>query len=142
MKISEIMSTDVAVIRPRHTVAQAAAAMEEQKVGILPVVSHDDRLLGLVTDRDITIRCDAYGKDPNIVTVEDIMSDHVVFCYANDDVLEAGRTMAQHHIRRLPVLDRVEPGLVGLVSVDDLAGISSELDEVVDRILQEAVDGA
>jgi CBS domain-containing protein len=115
------MRRDFPTIHGHRRVADAAAMMEEKSVGSLPVTAESGRLLGMITDRDIAIRSDSYGKDPLVVKVSDVMSEHVVSCYADDELSKAAETMAGHHIHRLPVLDRMEGSLVGMLSVNDIA---------------------
>jgi CBS domain-containing protein len=136
MKVSEIMTSGIAVAHPRQTASQAAQIMEENDVGTLPVVKHDGRMVGIITDRDIALRCDAYGKDPLVVHVEEIMSEHVVSCHPDDDLTTAAKTMADHNIRRLPVLDRYDETLQGLLLVDDMVHIE-EVAPLVDKILEQ-----
>ncbi len=136
MKVTELMTRDVAVAHPRQTASQAAQTMEENDVGTLPVVKHDGRLVGIITDRDITLRCDAYGKDPLVVHVEEIMSPNPVWCHPDDDLTTAAKTMAEHQIRRLPVLDRYDETLQGLLLVDDMIHIE-EVASLVDKIIAE-----
>jgi CBS domain-containing protein len=119
MQLMEIMTRDVEVIHPNATVEEAAEKMEALDVGPLPVCD-GDRLVGMVTDRDITVRATAVGVDPGVVTVRDVMTPDVVYAFEDQDVREAARLMEQHQIRRLVVLDR-DKRLVGIVSLGDLA---------------------
>jgi CBS domain-containing protein len=119
MQLMEIMTRDVEVIHPNATVEEAAEKMEALDVGPLPVCD-GDRLVGMVTDRDITVRATAVGVDPGVVTVRDVMTPDVVYAFEDQDVREAARLMEQHQIRRLAVLDR-DKRLVGIVSLGDLA---------------------
>jgi CBS domain-containing protein len=119
MQLKEIMTRDVEVIHPNATVEEAAEKMEALDVGPLPVCD-GDRLVGMVTDRDITVRATAVGVDPGVVTVRDVMTPDVVYAFEDQDVREAARLMEQHQIRRLVVLDR-DKRLVGIVSLGDLA---------------------
>ena len=86
---------------------------------MLPV-GENDRLIGMITDRDLAIRAVAEGKDPNRATVKDIMSPRVLYCYEDDDTKEAARSMGKNQVRRLPVLNR-KKRLVGILSLGDLA---------------------
>jgi CBS domain-containing protein len=118
MKVSEIMSRDVKVLPPNATLQQAAQHMKALDVGALPICD-GERLLGMVTDRDIVVRAIAAGKDRQ-VTVAEVMSPDVYYVFEDQDVDEAARIMEKHQIRRLPVLDR-KKRLVGIVSLGDLA---------------------
>jgi CBS domain-containing protein len=119
IKIREIMTRDVVTIGPKATVAEAAAVMRDRDVGMLPVYN-DGQLLGVLTDRDITIRVVAGGHDPNRVKVREMMTPEVVFSYDHEDVLEAIEGMEKRQIRRNLVLNRRKE-LVGVLSLGDVA---------------------
>ncbi len=129
MRVADIMSRDVTVVQRDQHVSDAAELMEEQHVGVLPVTEDAGRLVGMITDRDIAIRSDSYGKDPLVAKVADIMTGRVVFCYDDTSLEEAAATMAGENIRRLPVLRRRDDLLIGIVSVDDI------VDKVTDKDL-------
>jgi CBS domain-containing protein len=118
-KIADIMSTDVRTIQPQESLRRAAQCMQELDVGALPVCD-GERLLGMLTDRDIAIRAVADGLNPDQACVSDIMSPEVQYCTADQDAEEAKRLMGDRQIRRLPVVDG-EQRLVGIVSLGDLA---------------------
>src|SRR5947208_71221 len=113
------MTLDVAVTRPDATLAEAAEQMKTLDVGLLPVCD-GDYLVGMLTDRDITVRAAAAGSDPTTTLVVDTMTPDVIYCYADQEVEEAARVMQEKQIRRLLVLDR-DKRLVGIVSLGDLA---------------------
>jgi CBS domain-containing protein len=119
VQIKEIMTRDPVVARPDATLREAAQMMRELDSGVLPI-GEDDRLLGMLTDRDITIRATAEGKDPNSTPVREVMSPEVVSCFEDEDEREAADKMEKHQLRRLVVLDRNERP-VGIVSLGDLA---------------------
>ena len=119
MKIKEIMSPDVRIASPKDTLQQAAQLMEQMDCGILPV-GEDDRLVGMVSDRDITIRAVARGKAPDRCTVGEVMSNDIKYVYDDETLEDASRNMSELQIRRLPVLNR-KKRLVGIVSLGDLA---------------------
>jgi len=119
MHVSEVMTRGVECTRPETTLDEAANRMRELNVGLLPVCDHD-RLVGMLTDRDITVRATAEALDPLICQVRDVMTPRVTWCYEDDDVTEAGQKMKENQIRRLPVMDR-NKRLVGIVSLGDLA---------------------
>lgn len=119
MHIREIMSDDVAWIPPQTTLRQAAARMRDGDLGILPVGS-DDRLVGVVTDRDLAVRGIAAGLGPDETTVADVLTDQVLYCFEDEEVEAVARNMGLQAIRRLPVLDR-DKRLVGIVSLGDVA---------------------
>ena len=118
MKIAECMSSEVHVITPDDTIQDAAIAMAEQDVGVLPVTI-DQQLVGIVTDRDIAIRGIGMGCGPD-TPIEDVMSREVRCCFAGQDSAEVLATMSQVQVRRLPVVDDARR-LVGIVSITDLA---------------------
>ncbi len=119
MKVSEVMTNDTQVIRPEESVQAAAKMMLECDIGSLPVCD-GERLQGMVTDRDITIRAVAEGMDPATTHISEVMSDRVHYCYDDDNVEEAARLMEDNQIRRLPVLNR-QKRLVGILSLGDVA---------------------
>jgi CBS domain-containing protein len=118
MKIGNIMQRDVKIISPDETVREAAAAMKKLDVGALPIGEHD-KLVGMITDRDIAIRGIAEGKGPD-TKVRAVMSHEVKYCFEDEDVDHVAENMAELQIRRLPVLNR-DKRLVGIVSLGDLA---------------------
>ena len=105
MQVHELMTPDVEVIRPDDTLQTAAKMMADIDAGILPV-GENDRLVGMITDRDITVRAVAEGRDPDKTMVRDAMSDAVRYCFEDEDAEEVARKMGSWQIRRLPVLNR------------------------------------
>ena len=123
MKVREIMTADVVKATPDTTLEEVATMMKETDTGAIPVVD-DNALIGIITDRDIVVRCVAEGKDPAECTAEDIVSENLETVEPDDDVDEAAQIMAHRQIRRLPV---VEDGrLVGMLSLGDIAVKESE----------------
>ena len=119
MQLREIMTRDVEVIRPETSVNQAVQKMRSLDVCALPVCE-GQRLVGIVTDRNITIRATAYGHDPNTTPVRDYMSSDLICCFEDQDIKEAEELMRQRRVRRLPILTR-EKQIAGIVALDDLA---------------------
>jgi CBS domain-containing protein len=119
MKIREIMTPEVESIRPGDTLQQAAIRMKELGVGPLPVCENQS-VVGMVTDRDITVRAVAEGLDPRKTAIRDVMSDEVICCYDDQEVEVAARLMQSKQIRRILVLNR-DKRLVGIVALADLA---------------------
>jgi CBS domain-containing protein len=119
MKLSEIMTAEVEVIGPDANLQQAAQRMKALDVGLIPICD-GERLVGTLTDRDITVRATAEGRDPRRTPVRDAMSSEVIYCYADQDVEEGAKVMRERQVRRLPILDR-DKRLVGIVSLGDLA---------------------
>ena len=118
MKVSEVMTREILVANPEQTVQQAARMMADIDAGVLPV-GEDDRLVGMITDRDIAVRCVAKGNGPD-AKIRDIMSRDVKYCFLDQDIDEVTRNMAEIQVRRLPVVDR-DKRLVGIVSLGDIA---------------------
>jgi CBS domain-containing protein len=119
MLLQDIMTREVEVIGPEATLQEAAKKMQSLDVGPLPVCD-GDRLIGMLTDRDIIVRAVAAGSDPATTTVRQAMTPDLVYGFEHQDVQDAARLMEQYRIRRLPVLNR-EKRLVGIVSLGDLA---------------------
>jgi CBS domain-containing protein len=118
MKVSEAMTRNVTLASPNDTLQQAAAKMAELDAGVLPV-GDNDRLVGMLTDRDIAVRGVARGKGPN-TAVRDVMSEGVKYCFEDDELDSVARNMGDIQMRRLPVLNR-DKRLVGIVSLGDIA---------------------
>jgi CBS domain-containing protein len=114
------MTTDVICVQPEDSIQRAARAMRECDCGSLPVVDRFGRLIGVITDRDITVRLVARGVDTRQAVVEDAMTDDIVACNVNDSTESCLRMMARHQVRRLPVVD-YRDRVVGIVSQGDLA---------------------
>lgn len=118
MKISEVMTREVRIAGPDTTLADAARTMAELDAGVLPV-ANGERLIGMVTDRDIAIRGVAAGLGPD-AKVGEVMTEDVKYCLAGDDCADVVKNMGDIQIRRLPVIDE-RKRLVGIVSIGDLA---------------------
>ena len=118
MKVSEAMSRDVRVANPEQSIRDAATLMAELDAGALPV-GENDRLVGMITDRDIAIRAVAQGRGPD-AKVREVMSPDVKYCFEDEDLKHVAESMADIQVRRLPVVDR-EKRLVGIISLGDLA---------------------
>src|SRR5712692_9705885 len=126
MKVKEIMDPRVAVIHADSTVQEAAEKMRDLDVGPLPVCQHD-RLVGMITDRDTTVRSVAEGYDPWTTQVREIMTENeICYCYDDHDVAEAAQIMRQKQVRRLPVLNR-DQRLIGIISLGDVATGTSDV---------------
>lgn len=140
MQVKDVMSRDVEVVEPQTTLEEAAAKMDALNIGPLPVVE-GERVVGMITDRDITVRATAAGRDPTTTTVEDAMTHEVVACFDDQDVTEAARLMEEKQIRRLVVLDRNEK-LVGIISLGDVAvgtGDDKLSGEVLERVSEPGI---
>jgi CBS domain-containing protein len=119
MRISEIFSTDVELATPDMTILEIAQKMKERDCGSVPV-RDGDRLAGMITDRDIVVRCIAEGKDPEETTAGEVMTSGILYCYDDEDAKDVAKNMAETKVRRLPVLNR-DKRLVGIVSLGDLS---------------------
>lgn len=119
MKVSEIMSSDVQVITPDQPIQQAARLMIDSDTGFLPV-GEGERLIGMVTDRDITVRAVAEGRGPD-TPVREVMSDRPLFAWEDQDVEDVAIQMSDAQVRRMPVLSREGERLVGVVSIGDIS---------------------
>lgn len=119
MKISEVMTPHAKCIGPDSTLVEAARQMRELDVGSLPICEND-RLAGMITDRDLALRGITESRDPRSTPVREVMSPGIVYIFEDQDVEEAARLMEVKQIRRLPVLNR-DKRLVGIVSLGDLA---------------------
>ena len=119
MQVQEIMSHDVELIDPNSTIRDAACKLRAEDIGALPV-GENDRLIGMITDRDMVIRCVADDRQPSKCLVRDAMSKKICYCFEDDDLDEAAQLMADHQVRRLPVLNR-NKRLVGMISLADIS---------------------
>ena len=118
MRISEVMTRDVKTVRPDQTAREAASFMLSEDAGSMPV-SDGDRLIGMITDRDIAVRGVAKGHGPD-TPIRDIMTDEVICARDDDDVKEVATKMGKAQVRRLPVIDANDK-LCGIVSLGDLS---------------------
>jgi len=132
MRVAEAMTRDVRVAHPDQSIQEAARMMADIDAGILPV-GEGDRLVGMITDRDIAIRAVAEGKGPQ-TPIRDVMSPEVKYCFEDDDTDEVARNMAEIQVRRLPVVNR-DKRLVGIIALGDLAVMEGG------RVAGEAVSG-
>lgn len=119
MKIAECMTQDIEIVNPDQPIREAAQFMLRADAGIMPV-SEGDKLIGMVTDRDIAVRAVAEGRGPD-TPVRDIMSGDVLFCFEDDEVEEVAMKMSDAQVRRMPVLSREDETLVGIVSLGDIS---------------------
>jgi CBS domain-containing protein len=132
--ISEIMTRDVMTVSPQESIKRAAQLMDELNVGAIPV-SDGGRLIGMVTDRDITVRATSAGESPDQTMVRDVMSVGVKTCFDDQSVDEVMEQMRDVQIRRVPVLDHNTQNLVGIVSLGDVATKhSAEVDRTLEKI--------
>jgi CBS domain-containing protein len=133
MKIHELMTRNVQVVAPEDSIRRAAQLMDRLNVGVLPVCN-GRRLVGILTDRDITVRATSAGLAPDQCKVSDVMTGEPRYCYEDDPVGEVTRLMGDMQIRRVPVVDRNNQ-LCGIVALGDLA-----TDAKNDRAVGEALE--
>jgi CBS domain-containing protein len=117
-KISEVMTRDVHIASPNQTIREAANEMAKADIGSLPV-GENDRLVGMITDRDIVLRAVANGRDSK-TAVREVMTDRIQYCFEDDDIVGVAENMAHLGVRRLPVLNR-DKRLVGIVALSNVA---------------------
>ena len=131
--IQEVMTSDVQTVSPQDTIQRAAQLMDDLNVGAIPVLD-GDKLIGMITDRDITVRSTAVGQDPRSTKVTDVMSTDVRTCTVDQSVQDVLDQMADVQIRRVPVVD--DSGkVIGIVSLGDVATRhSADVDRTLDQI--------
>ena len=133
MKVSECMTRDVSTISPDRTIRDAAKLMASKDVGCIPV-GEDDKLVGMITDRDIAIRAVCEGRSPE-TPIREIMTGELMYCFEDEDVNHVARNMGDIQVRRLPVMSR-DKRLVGIIALGDIAcGATSK------RLVGEALSG-
>ena len=142
MRVKDVMTKSPEVVAPEASLIDAAQTMRSLDVGVVPVCE-SDRLVGVVTDRDIVVRAAAEGKDPTKCLVADAMSAGVSYCFEDDDLVHATRIMEDKQVRRLPVLNQ-KKRLVGIVSLGDLAvsGDANLAGEVLKTVSQSTTPGS
>ena len=119
MQVRDAMTRDVRLATPGQTIRDVAKMMQEIDAGVLPV-GENDRIVGMITDRDIAVRAVAEGKGPDTPVREVMSTDQVLYCFEDDDIDDVAKNMGDVKVRRLPVVDR-NKRLVGIVSIGDLA---------------------
>ena len=119
MKVSEVMTEDVTWVGPDTKIPDIAKRMRAEDIGSVPI-AENDRLIGMVTDRDIVVRAVADGGNVEMISARQVMSPHVLYCYEDESIEHVLKNMGDKQVRRLPVMNR-EKRLVGLVSLGDLS---------------------
>ncbi len=133
MQVKEIMSRIVEVIDADSPIQSAAEMMRNSDIGMLPV-REGDRLVGILSDRDITVRATASGLDPTKTEVKDVVTPGVTYCFENQSVEEAAKLMQANRLRRLVVLNQ-QKKLAGIVSIGDLAA-KTEVTQLVGQTVK------
>lgn len=137
MHIKQVMSSKPDFLAPSTTLKQAANEMLKRDIGFIPI-GENDRLIGVITDRDIAIRAIAKGIDPNKTTLKDVMTKKVLYCFEDEDIKDASKKMAEQHIRRLIVLNR-DKRMTGIVSLGDIAAKTKD-ETLTGHILHEVCE--
>lgn len=119
-RIAEIMTYDVTTISPEENIQRAAQLMEELNVGALPVCENQ-KLVGMITDRDITVRVTSAAESPENTKVREVMSNQVIWCTEDESIDDVMKKMGSSQVRRVPVLDANSKELIGIASLGDLA---------------------
>src|SRR5215813_6070616 len=119
MKVKRAMHHGVTWVDPLTSVEELASLMRTHDIGAIPIGEHD-RLIGMVTDRDIVCRCVAAGQDPKSTTAREIMTMGIRFCLDKHDIKAAARIMERKKVRRLPVIDAKNKRLIGMLSLGDI----------------------
>lgn len=125
MNICDIMKRNVHFVRPNTSVKEAARLMHDQHIGALPVLD-EDKIVGMITDRDVCCKVTATGRDAVMTNVGEVMSKNVATCFTDQEITDVAYLMASHQIHRIAVLDK-DDKLVGIFSIDDLAHKSHDL---------------
>ena len=134
-KCSDVMTQDPVCCLPTDTVSKAAQLMKDEDVGSIPVIEDEEtmKLIGIVTDRDLALQVVAPQRDPGSTQVEDVMTYEVITCRASDDVQKAVDAMAQHQLRRMPVIDS-DHRIVGIISQADVATRVEKSEEIAEMV--------
>lgn len=125
MKVKDCMCHDICYVKPNTNIYEVTKIMSNNHIGCLPVCNENAQIVGLVTDRDIALRCIACDKDVKQTPVSEIMTNNVCCCGIEDDIYEAEKQMAKNQIRRLPVTNNGK--VVGILTLGDLAKYNEEI---------------
>lgn len=126
MKVKEYMCQDVCCVKPETKIQEVAKIMSQNHIGCVPVCDNNNCICGIITDRDVLLRCVACDKDVNQTQVKDIMTQNVCTCKEDDEMLNAETKMGQNQVRRLPVCDN-QNRVVGILTLGDLANNKQDL---------------
>jgi CBS domain-containing protein len=137
MRICDAMTRDVEVASPETTLENVAGKMRDSGVGLIPLCEND-RLVGVITDRDITVRATAKGLNPQKTRAREVMTPQVLYCFDDQSLAEAANLMEQKAVRRLIVLNR-RKRMVGVISLDDLAAVPGE-EKLVGEVLEQVAE--
>lgn len=133
MTIDDLVRTDPIAATRKASIAEVASLMRDEGVGSI-VIEEDDRPVGIVTDRDVTVKVTAEGRDPHDVTAEDVMTDDPVTVERDAGVFDVIRTMADHSVRRIPVVDGGD--LHGIITLDDLDRLLGDEHQTLTKVIE------
>ena len=125
MKVKDCMCGEVCCVKPETKINEVAKLMEKNHIGCIPVCNDQNCIVGVITDRDITLRSTACDKDAKTTIASDIMTCNVCTCNENDNISDAERKMADNQIRRIPVVDNNK--VIGILTLGDLANYNKEI---------------
>jgi CBS domain-containing protein len=136
MKVKDAMHPGVTWVEPNTPISELARRMRDEDIGSIPI-GENDRLVGMVTDRDIAIKAMADGRDVDSLTARDVMSSPILYCRTEQHLDDAARLMENHQVRRLPVINE-NKRMVGMLSLGDIAGANNRQlsGEVVEAVAQ------
>lgn len=142
MQIAQAMTKNVETIPSGTSVVDAAGRMKQLEAGFLPVTDRDEeRMIGIATDRDIVVRCVAEGRDPARTPIDEAISERVLYCFADETLESAAKSMARKQVYRLVVLDEPDSKrLVGIISLSDIRRHGG--DEVAEQAIERIVEAA
>lgn len=123
MKVKDVMHEGVEWVEPNTSISNLAVMMKKEDIGAVPI-GENDKLIGMVTDRDITVRAVANGDDMSKLTARDVMTSGIIYCRDNEELADALRIMENKSIRRLPVINE-DKRMVGMLSIGDIADAAS-----------------
>ena len=139
MKVKDCMCGDICVCTPDNSVCDCAKVMNDNHIGCVPVCDLDDKVVGLITDRDIVLRCIANGKDPKNTKISEVMTCNICCCKPEQDIEDAEKDMSQIQIRRVPVVDE-NSKIIGIISLGDLAKNKNVSKEEVGETVENICD--
>ena len=134
---NEVMTSNPVCCVPNDSVAKAAGLMKSEDIGSIPVIEDEQtkRLVGIVTDRDLALKIVAEGRDPKTTNVEAVMTRKVVTCRADDDLQKALNAMAEHQLRRIPIVDN-DHKVVGIIAQADVATRANQPEKTAEMVME------
>lgn len=142
MKARDVMTESIVTIQENENIINCAKLMANHDIGCLPICNKDEEVIGIITDRDIVLRCIATQKDLNNTTVKEIITDEAICCDADDDIEDVEDLMKSYQIKRIPVIE--ENKIVGIITIHDLVCNeqidSEEISDVVEDVFEEGLE--